>query len=96
MSAWINAQIHITSAMQEMSRNIDTIALAAPASVPDLESTFKLINASQRVTKNPPMNPDNLFNTSLNTGNKSLSSNGISRIKTFFDWAFTSGRRRIV
>lgn len=79
-----NEKIHILSSCQEISRNVDTYSLAAPNTVADLP--FKrVVDHCGGAEK---FNPESIFNTTDNFGNKTRSFYGQKRFKSFNEWAF--------
>jgi hypothetical protein len=72
-------KIHILSNLQEISRNIDTKALAPRGTVPDLHVIGKHCEN---------FDPEALYDVSENLGNKTSYFNGVKRLKAFNDWAF--------
>lgn len=76
-------QIMVLSSLQEISRNVDTKALAPRAGLPDLSRIAQYItgDASSFV-------PETLFDVSNNTGNKTSFFNGVKRLNAFNEWVF--------
>ena len=73
-------RVSIMTHCQEMSRNIDTLALAPPKSVPDLRGNCGSL---------PGWRADTTYETKHNSGNKPLfGTNGLKRMKSFNAWAF--------
>ena len=73
-------RVKIMTECQEMSRNIDTLALAPPKSVPDLSGNCGSL---------PGWRVDTSYETKHNSGNKALfGTNGLKRMKAFNAWAF--------
>eukprot|EP00927_Polykrikos_kofoidii_P031952 TRINITY_DN27360_c0_g1_i1.p1 TRINITY_DN27360_c0_g1~~TRINITY_DN27360_c0_g1_i1.p1 ORF type:complete len:380 (+),score=55.15 TRINITY_DN27360_c0_g1_i1:90-1142(+) len=64
----------VLSCLQEISRNVDTLALAGPQQVPPLPASF---------------GPTNCLHGAYNRGNKGLCSVGASRLEMFCDWVFS-------
>lgn len=81
-------KIFILSSLQEMSRNVDTYALAAPNNCPDLPFV--------RVAPHCENFTVEVFNCSENFGNKSRSFYGIKRLKAFNDWIFNRSEEVII
>eukprot|EP00184_Porphyridium_aerugineum_P003658 CAMPEP_0184696064 /NCGR_PEP_ID=MMETSP0313-20130426/3484_1 /TAXON_ID=2792 /ORGANISM="Porphyridium aerugineum, Strain SAG 1380-2" /LENGTH=385 /DNA_ID=CAMNT_0027154627 /DNA_START=424 /DNA_END=1581 /DNA_ORIENTATION=- len=73
--------VHVMTALQEVTFNVDGIALAHPGQSPDL---------SAHLLPYFPKNFDSTasLNNSMNSGNKSIDSNGSKRIHEFLQWAF--------
>lgn len=76
-------QVLILSSLQEISRNVDTKALAPRSGLPDLSRIANYIegDASSFV-------PESLFDATGNTGNKTSFFNGVKRLNSFNDWTF--------
>jgi len=83
-----NEKVKIMSSLQEISRNIDAMAIAGPNEIPDLN------DLPQRAWRG--FSADSLYETELNDGNKSLTSNGLRRMLEFADWVFTRDEPTIV
>lgn len=77
-------KIHILSSLQEISRNVDTYALAPSNSVPDLP--FDRVAPHCGGDK---FSPAEVYEASENRGNKTHSFYGAKRFKSFNDWAFS-------
>jgi hypothetical protein len=77
-------KIHILSSLQEISRNVDTYALAPSNSVPDLP--FDRVAPHCGGEK---FNPTDVYETTDNHGQKTHSFYGQKRFKSFNDWAFS-------
>jgi hypothetical protein len=83
-------KIHILSNLQEISRNIDTKALAGRGVIPDLHRVGEYL-------PDPTLfKPDELYDVTENLGNKTSYFNGIKRLKAFNDWAFKRSESAIV
>ena len=78
-------KIHILSSLQEVSRNIDTYALAGPNEIADLP--FKRI--IPHCGGEGKFSPANVYETSQNFGNKRRDFYGIKRLRAFGEWAST-------
>ena len=76
------------SCLQEISRNIDAMALAEPYQLPDLREL------QQRAWNS--FAPQQVFDTQLNEGNKTLDSNGGKRMLAFAEWVFTRPESTII
>ena len=81
-------KIHILSSLQEISRNIDTYALSAANTCPDLPFS--------RISPHCEGFSPTVFSCSDNFGNKSRSFYGIKRLKAFNDWAFNRSEDVII
>ena len=75
-------KIYILSNLQEISRNIDTKALAGRGVVPDLH------RVGHHLPDPTLFKPDELYDVTENLGNKTSYFNGVKRLKAFNDWAF--------
>jgi hypothetical protein len=75
-------KILILSSLQEISRNIDTKALAGRGLIPDLN------RIGEHVHDKSSFKPEDVYDVSENLGNKSDYFNGVKRLKAFNDWAF--------
>lgn len=75
-------KIIVLSSLQEISRNIDTKALASAKALPDLH------RIAGHIGKPEDFRPDQMYDVTENNGNKTLYFNGIKRLKAFNDWAF--------
>lgn len=71
-----NEKIHILSSLQEISRNVDTLALGEPGRVPRLPKCEKKLQMSESEL-------NKYFDVSLNAGNKTLEYNGMRRMLDF-------------
>mmetsp|Transcript_6671 Transcript_6671/g.13552 ORF Transcript_6671/g.13552 Transcript_6671/m.13552 type:complete len:343 (-) Transcript_6671:124-1152(-) len=76
----------ISSALQEISRNPDTLALAETRGLPDLDYLSKYVDGFDY----------NMFDPSLNTGNKPVMGNGLTRLRMFANWIFTRQEETII
>eukprot|EP00733_Pompholyxophrys_punicea_P001338 Pompholyxophrys_punicea_v1_NODE_626_length_1565_cov_21.466225.p1 type:complete len:334 gc:universal NODE_626_length_1565_cov_21.466225:1034-33(-) len=81
-------KIFIMTSLQEISRNIDANAIAGKNSLPDLHVMKKELPSSY--------DPKLTFNTSLNTGNKPIFGNGLTRLIDFCSWAFSRPEETII
>ncbi|GBG28009.1 Hypothetical Protein FCC1311_042322 [Hondaea fermentalgiana] len=77
-------KIHILSCLQEVSVNVDCVALAKPQGYPELsDEELHGINM-----KKMTWTPERFFNGLENDGDKPVSSRGIHRVKDFAAWCF--------
>jgi broad specificity phosphatase PhoE len=83
-------KIHILSSLQEISRNIDTKALAPAKALPDLH------RIAEHVGKPGEFIAENVFDATENLGNKTFYFNGIKRLKAFNEWAFKRDEEIII
>lgn len=74
-------QVHLLSSLQEISRNVDTFALAPANGLSDLPDDRIIPHCEG-------FDPAKLFNVSNNFGNKNRSFYGIKRLLAFNEWAF--------
>jgi hypothetical protein len=78
-------KVHLLSSLQEISRNVDTRALSSANEIADLPFSRIIGHCTPEVGA---FNPDTIFDTSGNYGNKTRSFYGIKRLKSFNDWIF--------
>lgn len=83
-----NEQLHILSALQEITFNVDGMGLAEANTSPRLNSLYKYFW--------PNFEPKKVFNCTDNSGTKPLSSNGIKRMNEFNDWCFNRSEDTII
>ena len=76
--------LHILSQLQEISTNVDTLALAEPRTAPELPSIEMQLELER---DDDPFEPAHVFNVDANTGNKHVLSTGETRIVEFAEWA---------
>jgi len=77
-------RVKILTFCQEMSRNIDTLALAPAKAVPDLKG-----NCGDLRSWDPAL----AYDTALNSGNKKLfGTSGLKRMRAFCEWAFKQAK----
>mmetsp|Transcript_7356 Transcript_7356/g.12370 ORF Transcript_7356/g.12370 Transcript_7356/m.12370 type:complete len:355 (-) Transcript_7356:3552-4616(-) len=84
-------QIMILSCLQEISRNVDTKALAPRGGLPDLHRITEYIDGDSSAFV-----PDALYDVSCNTGNKTAFFNGVKRLNAFNEWAFKRDEDMII
>eukprot|EP00667_Euglena_gracilis_P016858 EG_transcript_17694 len=82
-------KIHVLSCLQEISRNVDTLALTPPKGVPTIAMPAD-VNG-----KGGPLDAQYLDGRH-NEGNKPLFSNGGKRMAEFAEWAFTREEGTII
>jgi broad specificity phosphatase PhoE len=78
-----NEKIYISSQLQEISTNVDTLALAEAGALPDVERYKHHFDGKDDVVRQT-------FNVDYNTGNKKLcgkGANGLARMQSFCKWA---------
>ena len=77
-------RVRIFTWCQEMSRNIDTLALAPKKAVPDLKGNCGDL---------PGWDPALAYDVGLNSGCKKLfGTNGLKRMKSFNEWCFKQAK----
>ena len=81
-------KVHLHSALQEISLNVDTKALSEPRGLPDLSRISHYIPECAEYA--------NYYNAAENLGNKSSSFTGLKRLKCFSDWVFTRPEEVII
>jgi len=77
----------VLSELQEISRNPDTLALAPPGGVPDLDSLFSQLG---------PQFHYGVLDGSTHNGSKPLRGNGLTRLTAFANWVFTRSEDTVV
>ena len=87
-------KIYLLSNLQEISRNVDTQSVASPKEVPDLP--FNRLMNKLDLGKDEEFSIDDIFNAEFNFGNKTLSNNGMKRIKAFNEWMFLRKEETII
>lgn len=83
-------KILILSSLQEISRNIDTKALAATHALPVLD------RIAHHCGHDDVFVPEKVYDASENHGNKTTAYYGIKRLKAFNDWAFLRKESTII
>lgn len=78
------AVVHVLSALQEVSTNVDTVSILAPGAAPTLPRVPELLQAPAK------------FDVSRNRGNKPLRGTGQERILQFCHFAFDDAREDAV
>ncbi|CAI5708257.1 unnamed protein product [Hyaloperonospora brassicae] len=73
-------RIHVLSCLQEIGRNVDTLAISQPHSVQPREVLVKAPRGEKR--------HDELFNVAESHGNKAVLGSGRDRLLTFAQWLF--------
>lgn len=84
-------KIFILSSLQEISRNIDTMALSYAHSVPDLSRLSTHIHTTKR-----GFDASRVFDTKGHIGSKSLSYTGAKRLRGFNEWVFQQAEDTII
>ena len=82
-------KVFILSSLQEISRNIDTKALADAHSIPDL-------SRMQEHCGNGTFVAEKIYDTAENHGNKTFTFAGIKRLKSFNQWVFSRSESTII
>jgi len=85
-------KIHILSSLQEVTFNIDGVALAKPQGFPELCNEEL---GAFGMTKDG-FAPARYYNSSENDGDKPVNSHGIDRLKEFCAWCFRRDESTIV
>jgi len=80
--------VWVLSCLQEISRNVDTLALAAPCCAPCLPEAGAVIGAGAVGCGSAAL-PTQCLQAAFNKGNKSLGSHGAHRLEAFCDWVFS-------
>mmetsp|Transcript_29511 Transcript_29511/g.49606 ORF Transcript_29511/g.49606 Transcript_29511/m.49606 type:complete len:344 (+) Transcript_29511:64-1095(+) len=83
----LDEKMLISSDLQEISGNPDTIALAQKGGCPDLDYLSKYIDGFSYDSFDP---------SSLNIGNKPVRGNGLTRLRRFANWMFTRNEETII
>ncbi|CAM9185913.1 unnamed protein product, partial [Ectocarpus fasciculatus] len=83
-------KIMILSSLQEISRNVDTKALADARALPVLD------RISSHCGDEGDFVPEDVYDTSENHGNKTTAYYGIKRLKAFNEWAFLRKETTII
>jgi len=81
-------RVLICSELQEITFNLDGNALAGPNQVPDLHSI--------KPAMWPGCDPPQLFDAALNSGDKPIFGNGLQRMLSFCDLAFSRNESTII
>lgn len=84
-------QMLILSCLQEISRNVDTKALAPRGGLPDLSRITEYIDGDASTFV-----PESLYEVTFNTGNKTSFFNGVKRLNAFNEWAFKRDEDMII
>jgi hypothetical protein len=80
-------RMHILSSLQEVTFNIDGVALAKPHSAPLLANVeMEALHVSRK-----DFNPERYFDASRNDGDKPISGKGIDRMLAFAKWSIAAG-----
>lgn len=82
------AQITVHSALQEISKNPDTLAISPAGTVPIpswIDCKYNTVNMADGYKK--------YLDESLNTGSKALGSTGQQRMQAFNEWAFANASK---
>mmetsp|Transcript_17109 Transcript_17109/g.28342 ORF Transcript_17109/g.28342 Transcript_17109/m.28342 type:complete len:351 (+) Transcript_17109:25-1077(+) len=80
-------KMHILSSLQESSRNVDTMSLSLPDSYPPLPVAQDSLEG---------FDPEKLFITAENKGNKSICEKGSVRMFEFAEWVFASNSADVI
>jgi hypothetical protein len=74
-------KILVLTFLQEISRNVDATSLTPHSAIPHFFVPENELPANY--------NPEKMFDTELNIGNKSIFCNGLTRMRAFCGWAFS-------
>mmetsp|Transcript_15598 Transcript_15598/g.33659 ORF Transcript_15598/g.33659 Transcript_15598/m.33659 type:complete len:282 (+) Transcript_15598:61-906(+) len=85
-------KIHILSCLQEVTFNIDGVALAKPHGYPEL--AHEELHGFGMTKEN--FKPERYYNAQANEGDKPVNSHGIDRIKEFAAWCFERDEPTII
>jgi hypothetical protein len=85
-------KVHILSCLQEVTFNIDGVALAKPQGFPELcHEELEAFGMSSKTFQ-----PERYYNASENDGDKPVNSHGIDRIREFCQWCFERDEPTII
>ena len=76
------------SSLQEISRNIDTLALAQPGGTPAMPALAAALDGT--------LDAEACLECYANSGNKPLLGNGLARMQAFCEWSFGRQERTII
>mmetsp|Transcript_63626 Transcript_63626/g.138501 ORF Transcript_63626/g.138501 Transcript_63626/m.138501 type:complete len:362 (+) Transcript_63626:70-1155(+) len=79
--------IWVLSSLQEISRNVDTLALAAPYMPPPLQA---MMPQGHEADPSSPSHAIGSLQAAFHTGSKPLNSHGAHRLEAFCAWVFSS------
>ena len=88
-------KILIHSACQEISRNVDCVASAAPGTTPHMEGPDSG-EAPKLMAHGPTYAADKIFDPAYNSGQKPLNERGIERLQYFAEWVFTRPEHTVI
>ncbi|KAI9915538.1 hypothetical protein PsorP6_008264 [Peronosclerospora sorghi] len=81
-------KIHVLSCLQEIGRNLDTLAISQPHAIQPLEVLVQAPHGEKR--------HDELFNVTESHGNKAVLGSGRDRLLTFAQWVFKQPKEVVV
>jgi broad specificity phosphatase PhoE len=85
-------KVHILSALQEITFNIDGVSLAKPRAPPVLADVeLSAMNQSRK-----DFNPDRYFDCSGNNGDKPMRGKGLTRLLQFAKWAMDRPEEHVI
>lgn len=82
--------IKVLSALQEVSRNVDTLSLT------DMQSPVPLQGVQAALALPAPLDIDELFSTTANHGNKPVFGTGLQRMQAFCEWVFAQEEEVVI
>eukprot|EP00613_Pedinella_sp_CCMP2098_P049341 CAMPEP_0171828408 /NCGR_PEP_ID=MMETSP0992-20121227/7157_1 /TAXON_ID=483369 /ORGANISM="non described non described, Strain CCMP2098" /LENGTH=442 /DNA_ID=CAMNT_0012443609 /DNA_START=37 /DNA_END=1365 /DNA_ORIENTATION=+ len=82
--------IKVLSALQEVSRNVDTLSLTGTHSPVPLQGVQAALNLSS------PVDAAELFSCAHNAGNKPVFGTGLHRMQTFCEWVFSQEEEVVI
>jgi hypothetical protein len=88
-------KILIHSTCQEISRNVDCVASAAPGTIPHMEGPDSGA-APALMAHGHVYQADAIFDPAYNSGQKPLDERGVERLQHFADWALTRPEHTII
>ena len=89
-------KILVLSSLQEITFNVDGVALAKPGQPPQLSDTEMSAIYGDGSKTAAEFDPDRYFDCSLNGGNKAVFTTGIERMQQFCDWSFGQKAETII
>ena len=86
-------KIHVLSCLQEITFNIDGVALAKPYTSPVLsDEEISALNGTSRAD----FNPERYYDTSENKGDKPVRGKGLTRLQEFCKWCFNRNEPTVI
>lgn len=87
-------KIHVLSALQEITFNVDGVSIAPPHHAPPLSNTE--LGALYESGDTSQFKPNEVYNCDDNNGDKDVKSEGINRLEEFCEWCFQQQVETIV